>query len=106
MLAKTNPDAQVILVDKDLLAVRYSNYNIEKNRVTNATAVGSVGIEAVKDKTFDLIVSNIPAKIGDDAIEKEFILKPYSLLNPSGEYWIVVVSMLNRLIPELAKDTN
>lgn len=100
-LAKTNPQAEVVLVDRDLLAVRYTKYNIEKNKVVNAAALGSLGVEAVKDKTFDLIVSNIPAKIGDEAIAEEFIVKPYSLLNLEGEYWIVVVSALNRLIPKV-----
>src|SRR5690348_13915146 len=35
ILAKTNPQAQVILGDRDLLAVRYTNENIKKNKVKN-----------------------------------------------------------------------
>lgn len=101
ILAKNNPQAEVVLVDRDLLAVRYTKYNIIKNSVTNAKALGSLGIEEVKDKTFDLIVSNIPAKIGDEAIIQEFIMDPYKSLNPNGEYWFVVVSGLNRLIPHV-----
>lgn len=66
--------------------------------------LGSLGIEAIKDRTFDLIVSNIPAKIGDEAIKQEFVLEPYKHLNPGGEYWIVVVSALNRLIPKVAQE--
>jgi len=99
--AKNNPQAEVIMVDKDLLAISYTKYNILKNNVANAVALGSLGVEAVKGKKFDLIVSNIPVKIGDKAISKEFILEPYKLLNPNGEYWIVVVSALNRLIPKV-----
>lgn len=102
VLAKTHPEAQVTLVDSDLLAVRYSNYNIQRNNVVNAVAIGSVGMEAVKDNTFDLIASNIPAKIGDDAITQEFILTPYAHLNLGGELWIVVVNALNHLIPRVA----
>lgn len=101
ILAKNNPQAKIIMVDRDLLAVRYTKLNIEKNNISNATALGSLGVEAIKDKTFDLIVSNIPAKIGDEAITQEFILQPYEHLNPGGEYWFVVVSALNRLIPRL-----
>ncbi len=101
ILAKNNPKAEVTMVDRDLLAVRYTKFNIEKNNVSNAIAMGSLGVEEVKDKKFDLIVSNIPAKIGDDAIAQEFILQPYEQLNPGGEYWFVVVSALNRLIPKL-----
>lgn len=104
ILAKNNPQAKVVMVDRDLLAVRYTNCNIAKNNVVNATALGSLGVEAVKDKTFDLIVSNIPAKIGDEAIIQDFIIDPYQCLNPGGEYWIVVVSALNRLIPRVTAE--
>ena len=101
ILAKTNPEAQVVMVDTDLLAVRYTNSNIKKNNVLNANAIGSVGMEQVLNKNFDLIVSNVPAKIGDDAITQEFIMTPYNHLNPDGELWIVVVSALNHLIPRV-----
>lgn len=106
MLAGTNPQATVVMVDRDLLAVRYSNYNILKNNIMNASVLGSLGIEAVKDQTFDLIVSNVPAKIGDEAIKQEFLLEPINRLNPGGEYWIVVVSALNRLIPKIAREND
>ncbi len=104
MLAKMHPQAEVTMVDRDLLAVRYSNINIAKNAITNAKAIGGLGVDSVKDKSFDLIVSNIPAKIGDEAITQEFILDPYEKLNPGGEYWLVVVSALNRLIPRVGKE--
>lgn len=106
ILAKTNPEAKVIMVDADLLAIRYTNNNIKKNNVINANAVGSVGMETVIDKNFDLIVSNIPAKIGDEAIAQEFIMTPYAHLNPGGELWIVIVSGLNHLIPRVGAKYN
>ena len=61
------------MLDRDLLAVRYTNINIVKNNISNARALGSVGMEVVSNQTFDLIVSNIPAKIGDEAIAEDFI---------------------------------
>jgi len=106
ILAKNNPQAEVVMVDKDLLAVRYTKYNIAKNNITNAIVLASLSVEELKDKTFDLIVSNIPAKVGDEAIAKDFILDPYKLLNHNGEYWIVVVSALNRLIPQVCSMNN
>lgn len=102
VLAKNNPNTQVVMVDRDLLAVRYSKLNLAENTITNAVVLGSVGMEAVQNQTFDLIASNIPAKIGDEAITSEFILEPYKQLNPGGELWIVVVNALNRLIPKVA----
>ncbi len=106
ILAKTNSQAEVTMVDSNLLAVRYTKYNLEKNNITNATVLGSVGLEAANDKVFDLIVSNIPAKIGDGAIKRDFILIPYAHLNPGGEMWVVVVSALNRLIPKVCAEND
>jgi len=101
VLAGLFPEAEVTMADKDLLAVKYSGYNCDLNGVSNTRVMGSVGIEKVSSETYDLIVSNIPAKIGDLAIEEEFILKPLKLLKSGGEYWFVVVSGLNRLIPKI-----
>lgn len=106
ILAKKNPQAQVIMVDRDLLAVRYTKHNIGNNGIHNATVIGSMGMEQIADKTFDLIVSNIPAKIGDGAISEEFILTPVQHLNPGGELWVVVVNALNRLIPKVGRQNN
>lgn len=100
-LARRYPQATVVLADKDLLAVRYARHNLALNGVTNATVAGSVGMEAVPPGPYDLIVSNVPAKIGDLAIEQEFVLAPLEHLRPGGEYWFVVVSGLNHLIPRL-----
>ena len=103
VLAKKNLQAQVTMIDKDLLAVRYTKLNIEKNNIHNANVLGSVGMEQIMDKTFDLIVSNIPAKIGDKAIIQDFILIPFEHLNPGGELWIVIINALNRLVPKIKR---
>ena len=105
-LAGKYPNAKIEMLDRDLLAVRYANNNCAQNGVNNAQAYGSVGMETVKDKKFDLIVSNIPAKIGDEAISQEFILEPCQHLNQAGELWIVVVNALNRLIPKVCSRNN
>lgn len=101
VLARRFPDAAVIMADKDLLAVRYARHNCTLNAVTNTHVLGSVGLEAVPSDPYDLIISNIPAKIGDEAIEQEFILGPLGMLRPGGEFWFVVVSGLNHLIPKI-----
>lgn len=103
VLARFFPEAQVTMSDKDLLAVRYARHNAELNQLNNISVVGGVGLESVSDHTYDLIVSNIPAKIGDEAIEQDFVLGPYRLLSPGGAYWSVVVSQLNRLLPGIGR---
>lgn len=100
-LAKRFPAAQVTMADVNLLAVRYARHNAALNEVANVTIMGSVGLAEVPAGPYDLIVSNIPAKIGDLAIEHEFLLGPLERLSPGGEYWFVVVSGLNHLIPRL-----
>jgi 16S rRNA G1207 methylase RsmC len=106
VLARMFPEARVLMFDRDLLAVRYARHNAALNGVDNVTVFGSVGMEQVPDHPFDMIVSNIPAKIGDEAIEQEFVMEPLARLRPGGDYWFVVVSGLNRLIPRLGTRNN
>src|SRR5437867_3725985 len=47
ILGNKYPKAFVTMVDRDLLAVRYSILNIEKNNIQNAEVFGSVGVEKV-----------------------------------------------------------
>ena len=101
VLARCFSDAQVTMVDNDLLAVRYARHNCALNNIPNTQVIGSVGLERVPAGPYDLIVSNIPAKIGDDAIEQEFILAPLERLRTGREFWFVVISGLNRLIPKI-----
>ncbi|HMO59947.1 MAG TPA: methyltransferase [Roseiflexaceae bacterium] len=105
-LARSFPTAEVILADRDLLAVRYARHNARLNAAGNVTVIGSVGFESVPPGPYDLIVSNVPAKIGDAAIEQEFIHEPLVALAHSGAYWFVVVSGLNRLIPQIGTRNN
>lgn len=101
VLGRLFPEAQVLCADRDLLAVRYTRHNAQLNQVANVTAMGSVGFEDVPSDSYDLITCNIPAKVGDEAIEREFILEPLAHLRPGGDYWFVVVSGLNHLIPKV-----
>jgi 16S rRNA G1207 methylase RsmC len=102
VLARRFPAAHLVLADKDLLAIRYARHNAALNGVADRLDIrGSVGMSDVPAGPYDLILSNIPAKIGDTAIEQEFLLAPLAQLRPGGEYWFVVVSGLNHLIPRL-----
>jgi 16S rRNA G1207 methylase RsmC len=105
-IARRFPEAHVTMADKDLLAVRYARHNAALNGVANIAVLGSVGLSEVPPGPYDLIFSNIPAKVGDEAIEQEFVLGPLGRLRPGGEYWFVVVSGLNHLIPKLGPRHN
>ncbi len=102
VLARRFPEARVTLTDADLLAVRYARRNCAANGVEATTEVaGGVGLHSLPEGSFELIVSNVPAKIGDEAIEQDFMLGPLARLAPGGEFWFVIVSGLNRLIPKI-----
>jgi 16S rRNA (guanine1207-N2)-methyltransferase len=103
VLARLNPEAYVTMADKDMLAVRYARHNAALNKVSNLAVVGSIGVEAIEQQSFDLIIAHIPTKIGDRAIEYDLIVKPLELLDSGAQYWFVTESQLNRLIPGVAR---
>lgn len=100
-LARRFPEARVVMADSNLLAVRYARRNAALNNVANAEVVGSVAIEDVPAGEYDLIVANVPAKIGDEAIEAEFVRGPRERLAAGGTYWFVAVSGLNHLLKRI-----
>jgi 16S rRNA (guanine1207-N2)-methyltransferase len=102
-LAARYPRAEVVVCDKDLLALRYTRRNAALNNLGNVTAVPSVGTRAVEGQSFDLIVAAIPDKIGDKVIEHDFVLAPLKLLAAYGGYWFVTASQLNRLLPNIGR---
>ena len=101
-LARRYPEARVVMADSNLLAVRYARRNAALNGAANAEVVGSVALEAVPTGEYDLIVANVPAKIGPEAIEAEFVRGPRGRLAEGGAYWFVAVSGLNHLLKRIA----
>ena len=65
-LAKIACKGKSLLVDKDFVAVDYTKSNIALNNLSNSEARLSNGFSAInKDEKFSLIVSNLPAKVGN-----------------------------------------
>ena len=96
-LAALWPQAQVTCVDKDLLAVETTCSNIERNQLTNATAVLSPGFRDLPSDSYDLICSNLPAQVGNEALD-ELLLDAYDHLSPGGSLVVVIVSGLRRYV--------
>lgn len=63
-LAKLSPQGTVHMVDKDFVAVEYVKKNAALNRAPNCEIYLSNGFSKVPNIAFDLIVSNLPAKVG------------------------------------------
>jgi len=80
------------------VAVDYARTNAEANRITNARALLSNGFDAVPaDQKFDVIASNLPAKVGNELLTL-LIADAYAHLNPGGRLYVVTISGMRRFI--------
>ena len=96
-LAKQAKDGTTLLVDKDFVAIDYSNKNIKLNQLTNTEAILSNGFDQIRDRKFDLIVSNIPAKVGNEMLWL-FLHDAHRQLNPGGRLVVVTISGLSKFM--------
>ncbi|WMS86866.1 class I SAM-dependent methyltransferase [Pleionea litopenaei] len=94
-LAKLAPKGQVIMADKDFVAVNFANQNVKLNGINNAKAILSNGLEQLEDQTFDLIVSNIPAKVGNEMLTL-FLNDALHHLKPGGQFVVVTINGLRQ----------
>ena len=93
-LAKLATRGNVQMIDKDFTAVEYANRNARLNGLTNARAYLSNGFDQVPDDArFDVIVSNVPAKIGGELLTI-FLHDARARLKPDGRLYIVTISGL------------
>ncbi len=96
-LAKMAPRGQVIMADKDFVAVDYANKNAELNKAPNAKAILSNGLEQLSDQKFDVIVSNIPAKVGNEMLSL-FLFDALEHLKPGGRFYVVTINGLRQFM--------
>jgi len=97
VMAKLAPDGETHFVDKDYIAVRFAEKNAKINGIKNCNVFLSNGFTEVKKKNFDIIASNIPAKVGKELL--------YILLSDAkkhlavgGRIYIVTISGLKAFI--------
>jgi ribosomal protein L11 methylase PrmA len=68
-VAAAYPDADVRLVDRDLLAVAYASHNAARNELRNVRVEGGLDYRHLEPTArFDWILCNVPARIGARAI--------------------------------------
>jgi 16S rRNA (guanine1207-N2)-methyltransferase len=97
-LARLAPQGQTLLVDKDFIAIEYSQKNIEQNRINNARAMLSNGFDHIDASLrFDLIASNIPAKVGKELLTL-ILHDARSRLNPNGRIYVVTINGLRQFM--------
>jgi len=97
-LARLAPEGETALVDKDFVAVEYVKKNIIANNVPNAAAYLSNGFSRIPpDKRFDIIASNLPAKVGNEMWAIMFA-DAHNHLKPGGRIYVVAISALRQFI--------
>jgi 16S rRNA (guanine1207-N2)-methyltransferase len=104
-LAKDAPKGEIHMIDKDFVAIEYTEKNIKENRLKNCqTYLSNAFSHVPKDKKFDLIVSNIPAKVGKDLLQI-IIADAKARLNPGGKFYVVTIAGLKEFIKRNFKET-
>lgn len=97
-LAASAPKGKTLMVDKDFVAVQYSNLNARLNGLTNVTAMLSNGFDQIDPSAvFDLIASNIPAKVGKEALSL-YLHDAHDHLRPGGRLYVVTINGLRQFM--------
>ena len=102
-LAKLAPKGTHLLVDKDFVAGEYANKNIVENKLNNAEAMLSNAFAQIGDRKFDVIVSNIPAKVGKEMLLL-ILYDALAHLKPGGELYVVTINGLRKFMKRHFED--
>ncbi|UHD18676.1 class I SAM-dependent methyltransferase [Thiocapsa bogorovii] len=95
-MATLAPRGQTLMVDKDFVAVDYANRNVKLNQLENARAQLSNGFDQVDPELqFDLIASNIPAKVGKELLAL-LLHDARARLRPGGRLYLVTINGLRQ----------
>lgn len=97
-LARLASEGRTLLVDKDFVAVDYTRGNCARNGLANTEVMLSNGFNQIpRDARFDLIVSNLPAKVGNEQ-HYLYLFDAYAHLKPGGRFVVVTINGLREFI--------
>ena len=102
-LARLANKGQTTLVDKDFVAIEYAKKNAQVNHIDNVDILLSNGFDQIKDKRFDLVTSNIPAKVGNELMTL-FFSDAWQQMNTDGRLYVVTINGLRDYIKRTFKD--
>jgi len=102
-MAKKAHKGTSCLIDKDYVAVNYSQANIQLNNLTNCECFLSNGFSELKDRQFSLIVSNLPAKVGNEMLSL-YMIDALKYLQPGGRFYVVTISGIRKFIQRSFND--
>jgi 16S rRNA G1207 methylase RsmC len=90
------PDARTLLQDRDSLAAAFAKENALANGCRALRVDCGLAFEHLDGETFDLVVSNLPAKAGQPVL-RSFFHSIRSTLAPGGTACVVIVAPLSEL---------
>jgi len=106
-IAKLAPQGKTLLIDKDFVAIDYTKKNISLNRLNNCEAFLSNGFNQISEHSdtqqFNLIVSNIPAKVGNELLSL-FLFDANKHLEKGGRFYVVTISGIRKYIERSFKE--
>lgn len=88
---------KVYMVDTDFRAVNYTKKNIQLNKVPNAEVRISDGLQEMKGKTLDVILSNPPTHLPKETFI-EFVESSKKQLRAGGKIYFVTEKRLKPLL--------
>lgn len=104
-IAQRARQGQVHMVDKDFLAVEYSQANAQRNGLSNAKVYLSNGFSHVPpDLPLSLVVSNLPAKVGNEFFQIMFH-DAHARMQPGARIVVVTINGLRDFIKRSFKET-
>ncbi len=99
-VAKICSEGEVEMVDKDFIAVELANKNAALNQINNAKAYLSDGFMSVnREKYFDKIISNVPAKVGREQLSI-FLYDGFDALKTGGSITFVTINGLRHFVKD------
>jgi 16S rRNA G1207 methylase RsmC len=94
--------ARCLLVDRDTLAVEYTRRNAAAHGLTRVEARASLGYRDVGAGRFDWVLCNVPARIGEAAVD--YLLGDGARrLEAGGELRVVVIQDLAPVVEAIAR---
>lgn len=89
---KVNPAIRLTAQDRDALAMAFTAHNAELNGLA-VELPGWLGLHGLDGRTFDLILSNLPGKVGQPVLA-DMLTRMAMLLSENGRAAVVVVKPL------------
>lgn len=101
--ARKAPHGVSVLLDKDFVAVDYARKNCQLNGLNNTEVFLSNGFSHVGDRKFDIILSNLPAKVTNEQ-HYLYLYDAFERLAPGGRFYVVTINGLRDFIARTFKE--